>query len=510
MIVVTAASVTSSFLFFWDDFQELERREADRNRDRIRNGFFDLVEGLHQFNSNWAIWDQTYEFISNPLSDRRNYINTYLNKSTFWNANIDLVLFIDNNGKPVWARSFHSGSGELSAINPTILNYFIDYKPFSKSGKYGLFATETAAYLTSTRPILKSNGQGPRSGYLTMMRKIDSDFIQSFNVEFSTEINLNVYPKDIPNLTKLKQYEGWGQKLTSEKRSSYFHISSLDNKYTISIDVLSDRNITDKALLALTWNAIVVLISIALVFIVMMLGLDSIVIRPLIDLAKGILRIGQDDKDWKRLEDHRDDEIGLISHEVNRLQERIYELALNDHLTGLPNRRLFEDRINSAIERGKREGRQIALLFLDLNGFKQVNDTLGHLTGDELLVRVAKRLGSITRASDTLARLGGDEFGLIMEMSKTDDISAVETVCKKIADILNKPFMINDEKINISTSIGIALFPDHADGSQDIIRFADAAMYVAKANKSKPGKCWKFFEHYMITDLNADGNGRTD
>ncbi|HEX2859618.1 MAG TPA: diguanylate cyclase [Alphaproteobacteria bacterium] len=157
--------------------------------------------------------------------------------------------------------------------------------------------------------------------------------------------------------------------------------------------------------------------------------------------------------------------------------ERENALAYSDTLTGLPNRQLFNDRLNMALAVAHRQLGKLALLFLDLDGFKKVNDTLGHDAGDMLLKQVATRIQGQVRTTDTVARLGGDEFTIILSIR---DRSDAEQVAQKLLTAIREPYNLNGQAANVGTSIGIALFP--ADGQQaaDLIRRADAAMYEAK------------------------------
>lgn len=164
--------------------------------------------------------------------------------------------------------------------------------------------------------------------------------------------------------------------------------------------------------------------------------------------------------------------------EQRKAQERIHHLAFFDPLTELPNRALFMDRLQQALERAKRRNKKLALLFLDLDNFKTINDTLGHHAGDLLLQYFAQRVGGLIRNSDTLARLGGDEFTLILE-----DIGGVQNatgIARKVLDIMRQPFVLEGQEIFTTTSIGICLFPDNGQTVEDLMRHADAAMYRAK------------------------------
>lgn len=167
-----------------------------------------------------------------------------------------------------------------------------------------------------------------------------------------------------------------------------------------------------------------------------------------------------------------------IAIERSQAEARIRHMAHHDALTGLPNRTLMEDRVKQAILQGGRENGHAALLLIDLDRFKNINDSLGHQTGDKVLRQVADRLKSCVRASDTLARLGGDEF-VICVPHLVDTIS-LSRMAEKILQTLDKPFELADLSLHIGASIGIALYPDDGFSSSELLRNADAAMYAAK------------------------------
>jgi diguanylate cyclase (GGDEF)-like protein len=161
-------------------------------------------------------------------------------------------------------------------------------------------------------------------------------------------------------------------------------------------------------------------------------------------------------------------------------EERIQRVAHHDDLTGLPNKLLFNDRLNQAIRLARRDSGRFALLYLDLDKFKPVNDTLGHAAGDELLKAVGARIRHQVRESDTVARVGGDEFTVILpDITRREE---AETVARKIIAALVAPFQIGNQKqsVAIGTSIGIAVYPTDALEADALIKAADASMYSAK------------------------------
>ena len=171
-------------------------------------------------------------------------------------------------------------------------------------------------------------------------------------------------------------------------------------------------------------------------------------------------------------------ELNSYHAELNKQKNALSYQASYDSLTNLPNRALFHDRLKQSIYKSSRNNEKFALFFLDLDKFKDVNDTYGHEHGDKLLVKVSKRLSSILREDDTLARLGGDEFIVIMNNLK--EFHSASVLAQKIIDILEVPLEVEGKELFISCSIGISLYPQDSRNEMELLKFADIAMYRSK------------------------------
>jgi diguanylate cyclase (GGDEF)-like protein len=173
-------------------------------------------------------------------------------------------------------------------------------------------------------------------------------------------------------------------------------------------------------------------------------------------------------------------ELQVAMDKIENAKAEMTHLAHYDFLTDLPNRMQLYDRINLAIDWAKRHHAKMALLFLDIDRFKQINDSLGHMVGDKLLQSIAHRLKSVVRSTDTVSRLGGDEFVLLL--SEFDQVKTLIPKIEKIRELLAEPHNIEGHKIDISTSIGISLYPEDGEDSDTLMLNADSAMYHAKEN----------------------------
>jgi len=172
-------------------------------------------------------------------------------------------------------------------------------------------------------------------------------------------------------------------------------------------------------------------------------------------------------------------EVRLLHEEVRKANSTLEILALHDPLTGLANRRLLTDRISASMANARRNGQAMAVLCLDLDGFKQVNDTLGHDAGDTLLQLIAGLLGAEVRQEDTAARVGGDEF--VVALWNAGSPRDVETVASKLIEAVARPHRIGSHVVKVTTSVGVAVFPEHGVDAATLLKSADDALYAAKS-----------------------------
>ncbi len=175
-------------------------------------------------------------------------------------------------------------------------------------------------------------------------------------------------------------------------------------------------------------------------------------------------------------------------------EHRIQYLAYYDDLTGLPNRTLLQDRLDKAVADARRQKHKVALLFLDLDGFKDINDSLGHSAGDLLLQGVAERLKKWGREQDTVARLGGDEF--LGMLTYIRDVPGVAVAAERLMDVLDGPFVIQGHSLHVNCSVGISIFPENGEDGESLIKNADAAMYSAKQSGRRS---FRFFTEELNT-----------
>jgi diguanylate cyclase (GGDEF)-like protein len=194
-------------------------------------------------------------------------------------------------------------------------------------------------------------------------------------------------------------------------------------------------------------------------------GAKDFVSKPF-DLAEVMMRV------------HNMLEVRLLHKAARNYSLMLESLALNDPLTGLANRRLLDDRMSMALVHARRNKSAMAVVYLDLDGFKQINDTLGHGAGDILLKMVAERLVATVREEDTVARVGGDEF--ILALWHVDGVDYAASVAARAIEAVSHPYDIDGATVTITTSAGVSIYPDHGENTEMLMKSADAALYEAK------------------------------
>ena len=234
-----------------------------------------------------------------------------------------------------------------------------------------------------------------------------------------------------------------------------------------------------------------IIMALSLLTLLLSLWLARTLIKPLNQIGLAIAHFSHD-LSLRPLPTKRNDELGTLARDIREMQQKILaqigelssnqielqRLAHNDPLTGLPNRRLFFDRLEHAISKADRSDKLVGLLYVDLDHFKDINDSHGHAVGDEVLRSVARLLVSITRNGDTVARLGGDEFVILFD--EVEDRTVLLGIAHKLLNLLQNRLLISGENLQVCASVGISLYPDDGSDAQTLVQNADKAMYRSK------------------------------
>lgn len=292
------------------------------------------------------------------------------------------------------------------------------------------------------------------------------------------------------------------QLISSQFQEDFFFGQHNDNVYYISIPLYDtagdvhanlrlgfDERPTQELIRTAYWRGLILASTYVFLTIGLIIILALQLTRPLRRLSSVAQQISAGDITEQLQVDTTITEINSLADDLESMRRELINQseimehqALHDALTGLPNRNLLDDRIDQALITARRSGKMLALCMLDLNNFKEVNDTLGHHTGDQVLQQVALRIRGALRESDTVARLGGDEFCILM--LAIDDHEHTAVAVRKLLAVLEEPLKINGQILDISASIGIATYPEHGRDNEGLMRHADMAMYHAKSTAS--------------------------
>jgi len=284
--------------------------------------------------------------------------------------------------------------------------------------------------------------------------------------------------KSVSELTHRNTFDSFEGVLSGvDVVSSYLPLAGRDGSIAGVFEVYLDVTPTIKAIDRSLWQ---VTLTIVCIMAVLFIAQFLVVVRAQRILREQSAALEEANRDLDQRVQARTAELQKEIAERRETEKRLDHLAHHDPLTGLPNRIMFAELLRHRIGFAERHEHQLAVLFIDLDRFKEVNDTLGHAIGDELLVAVTRRLQSHLRGADTLARLGGDEFICLIESVK--HASEVKHVADKLIDLLSQPFEIFEHELFVAASIGICLYPADGGDVDTLVRNADTAMYQAKAH----------------------------
>ncbi|MBF0355352.1 MAG: diguanylate cyclase [Alphaproteobacteria bacterium] len=472
-------------------FAALEEQDAREDMRRVQAEFDDQLVQLDRFATDWAAWDDVYQF----AKDRNQaFLQSNLETKVMLEQHISLMWLIDTQGKTIWGRALDPDQpmpkphGAFPGQHLPLDHPLIGLKE-TDVGRTGFIATPLGAMLVASRPIVTSHFEGPVRGFLIVGKLLNEHRLTAMSQRIGVELRgsdlaqlesgsprSRLLSLQAPGEVRLSVDEGRNRITASasvyDLRGSPIFLLTTDRNRTI---IMQGRDTLQIALIVLAVSGVFLM---GLVYLLLRIK----VTKPLIDLAKDIQTTGSGTLSAPR----GSGELADVTREVGGMLERINHLAHMDSLTDLPNRTFFAERAEHALTLAKRNRTHVAVLLLDLDGFKEVNVTLGHQAGDRLLVAIAGMLKSVLRESDTLARFGGDEFLVLAENLPL--VTGPAELAKRLLAVFKQPLPPEDIRHGRSCSIGIAVYPDDGITVDDLLRKADIAMYRAK---SAGGNTWR-------------------
>src|SRR5579871_914132 len=502
-------------------YTRLEHQNTAQNVERASRAFYQLVNDVHEKSVDWAAWDDTYLFLTNH---NKAYIASNLDDAALASMRIDLILYVDTRGRIFYAKTIKRLK-DLKPPSPEAVLTELERNPSllpsvnSMEGLSGVIPYPNSPLMLSIRPILTTKQKRPSHGWLVFGRYFDPSVLK--NLAERTRLNVHFDNMDAPTLSAnarkaLRELSistpNYIQPIDSYHVAGYTLIHDIHQQPFQILTVSQPRAISQQGVASIGYFLQLTLLVTVIFSTIIMLVAERFVLSRLSKLTALVDKIGESDSEWQHIQlpgrdvlsglaEHINGMLDKLEHNALRLREseeqlRVYndnlehaimertELflhsAFHDTLTGLPNRALFIDRLAQAQARTERQSNPIAVLFIDLDNFKTINDTLGHHAGDHLLVTVAERLEQCVQPGDTVARLGGDEFTILLEgLSSVEDAIAT---ADRIVEALRAPMKLPESEAFASCSMGIAYSTEPSDKPDGLLRDADTAMYETKAN----------------------------
>lgn len=453
-------------------------------------------------NNDMAVYDKNYELIAYVIKRKKGYQLNFIS--------------YENSKKVLYSRY------ETQRVYKKRKFSEYDLMEFNHKSYYGLDEVRNKSVITyhfmhnklyckSHYTINKGNSLKDVAAHIEMSYLMGEKYLDKLSKDLNMDVSFSkdmYYMKDSINILD-QGVHGDIRVLQTDKNYFVAPYIKTQDKYIFFVFKL-DKTFLLNTLSDSRYKLLFIMLIVAIVIIfILQYTFSKRLYIPISKLMQQIKRV--EDRDYSAFTElNSGDELGLISKNINQLAKTIStresqllesrsnleHLSNHDTLTDTPNRRLFMWRLEHAIQNAKRNENKVAVIFLDLDQFKQINDTLGHDVGDELLKEVAKRLSTNIRTVDTLARIGGDEFNVLVENVK--DISGLESIVTKLLDGFKEPFSCLNHSINITTSIGVSIYPDDGEDITTLIKNADLAMYKSK---DKGRNSFSFFSEELADNI---------
>lgn len=523
-----------SNLFLTHSFLNLEADRVNRDLSRIDEALDQINYSLYTFTSDWAHWNELYDFM---LGKNSTFPNNNLQISAFVNSTIDFIGFWDKQGKLIISKSMDLDNKKFITPPKELDKYLypgsllLKREDVNKDVR-GYILTNNHIMLIAAAAISDGDKIQPPAGALVAGRNLSPQILHK--IEDTTKLTLELFlPKQIENNSTLAQTF----KTISNNQTGHYN-NPVDKKSIEGFTVIRDlyekpigmfRMVSPRVIYKAGTEAIhyylLAFVVLGVIFSLIMLWLLRVlVIKRLERLDQEVADIGAKNALSQRVHVSGSDELSSVSSQINammdiieashgqleqrveqrtqelkktniQLQQEINErktvekelivhkehlarLAHYDNLTSLPNRVFFNEILNKAISHANRHKKSLAVLFIDLDRFKNINDALGHPTGDLVLKEIAERFAKDLRTGDILARLGGDEF--IILLNDITHPKFASPVAEKLLKACSQPVKVNTYEFFITASIGICIFPNDGASLEDLQKNADMAMYKAK------------------------------
>ena len=474
---------------------EADTREITGVLDRSSAAVAAEQDELVKTCGDWAAWNDTYDFVK-----RRDnaYIQSNLGADTLVNLGVGFMVFADASGRIVYAVAVDPATDRGTSLPSGLVRYLATQPALlhisnPRTAVTGALSFPEGPYLIAAQPIGKSDFSAVPDGTFVTGYRVGEKVLSGIQKLTLRPISLYssaspTLPADVQSARSSLGKPGARVIVMHDEKTiiAYSVVAGVQGQPGLVMRVAAPRAAYAKSRSDIVGLGMAMAAFGLAIIAVLGIALDRTVLGRLTKLSSAVQDVEHSTNAKSRVPVHGDDEISGLAVGINRMLDELgrsqIEMAYlveHDPLTGLFNRRHFENELRREIDEHKRLGVQGAIVWFDLDHFKDINDSLGHGSGDELLRMFGQHLQGETRAYSTVARLGGDEFGMLIPHAQGAEV--VIAAARLIEGFASRTFLVGGRDLRISASAGVVLYPDHGDQTSELLARADIAMYDAKA-----------------------------
>jgi len=550
-IIFLALTYFNSKFFLLRSFIQVELARTDRNLGRIDQALDQNNNALYTFTSDWAHWDDLYAYMQGKKPD---FIPGNINMTAFQNSTVNFMTFWDVNGKLMMGTAVDTDNGKFIAYPKKLQDFLY---PNSKLLSRKDLNKDLRGYVLLPGGVMEVVAIGISNGDKTMpslgamvtgrwlspliLKKIADQTKLNVELILPHQLQSDSHLNDIFKTISENKTGHSSENIDDDNLYGYSVIRDIDDHPIAMFRMKDTRSVYKTGVEAVRYYLTSFAILAVAFSLLMIWLLRQLVVRRLEKLNRDVSEISETNSLSRRVDTSGNDELSTVSAEINHMlslieasqekleqrveqrteelkttnvkleqeiterksvekeliihKEHLAHLAHYDSLTSLPNRVLFNGSLNKAIEHANRHNKKLAILFIDLDRFKNVNDAFGHPTGDRLLKEIAQRFTAALRTGDILSRFGGDEFIILLPNIQNQD--QINPVAEKLIETCANPVWIDNRDFFITASIGICIYPDDGTSLEELQKNADMAMYRAKRSG---GGVLQYFTSEMNTE----------
>ncbi|WP_052380652.1 putative bifunctional diguanylate cyclase/phosphodiesterase [Paenibacillus camerounensis] len=476
-------------------FEKLDEAALRSKLDNVVSSYQSELQTLKTGLLKYSTWDDTYRFMQEAspaegaAADKQAYLDSNFSPAAYAVNQFDMMALLDITGQPRYGGIYNPGTGAVASLTPEYLTLFelihsrlAGFMEGSDS-RSGIVLLKSGPMMITLSPIINNSGDRPVIGTAVAGRMLQQEEISRIWDETRSSLRMTVVHSAPPAESQGEAV--WISSDSDKMMSIHSVVSDLFGNPALEITLQQPREIYENGLQSVISFRKFFLIWTLLMCIASLLFVRHFILRRMSILVRNIRAIGSSKDLSIRVSSPGKDEFSEVEHEFNRMidslqkaQEELQLQSMLDPLTQLPNRSLFFTRLNEAIASARETGRQIGLVFIDLDHFKTVNDTLGHDFGDAMLKETAFRISRVIGKHDVVSRLGGDEFTILL--ADAPDADSLKAQLSRIQEALSIPHRIQGHLLYNTASIGVSIYPQNGEDADYLVKQADLAMFHVK------------------------------